>query len=161
MKLIDILDGTPLPVGYRMAFLTIFFREPLLRRIERDQGLIRPEWTVLVCLAYRDGLNARDICEITEQPSNSVSRGVSLLLGKGLIARQPDPEDARRSLLALTAAGRRAYQDAMALFVEAEAQMTSSLTPDERRLLIGLLDKMARDVPRWKTLPPYGEAPDV
>lgn len=160
MKLIDILDGTPLPIGYRMAFLTVFFREPLLRRIERDQGLVRPEWTVLVCLAFRDGLNARDICEITEQPSNSVSRGVSLLLDKGFVARKPDPEDARRSLLTLTAAGRAAYECAMTLFVEAEAQMTASLDSQERATLIRLLDKMARDVPRWKSLPPYSEATD-
>lgn len=160
MKLIDILDGTPLAVGYRMAFLTIFFREPLLRRIEREQGLIRPEWTVLVCLAYRDGLNARDICEITEQPSNSVSRGVTLLRGKGLIDRRPDPQDARRSLLFLTPQGRSTYEEAMALFVEGEAQMTACLSPEERATLVRLLDKMARDVPRWKALPPYSEAPD-
>ncbi|MFD0858628.1 MarR family winged helix-turn-helix transcriptional regulator [Roseovarius aquimarinus] len=159
MKLIDILDGTPLPIGYRIAFLTAFFREPLLRRIERDHGLIRPEWTVLVCLAFRSGLNARDICEVTEQPSNSVSRGVSSLLAKGLIARRPDPEDARRSLLSLTHAGRAAHDAGMALFRQAEDAMTASLDPAERTMLIRLLDKMARDVPRWKTCPPYNEAP--
>ncbi|MCT4685550.1 MAG: MarR family transcriptional regulator [Roseicyclus sp.] len=161
MKLIGILDGTPLPVGYRLAFLTIFYREPLLRRIEREEGLIRPEWTVLVCLAYRDGLNARDICEITEQPSNTVSRGVATLLEKGLIRRAPDPEDARRSLLCLTEAGRAAYGRAMALFVEGEARMTACLDEAERATLIGLLDRMARAVPDWKTLPPYAEAPDT
>lgn len=160
MKLIDILDGTPLPVGYRMAFLTVFFREPLLRRIEREHGLVRPEWTVLVCLAYQDGLNARDICEITEQPSNSVSRGVASLLDKGLVARRPDPEDARRNLLDITPDGRAVYTAAMALFVQAETQMTTCLSEAERATLIGLLDKLARDVPRWKTMPPYTEAPD-
>lgn len=160
MKLIDILDGTPLPVGYRMAFLTVFFREPLLRRIEREQGLVRPEWTVLVCLAYRDGLNARDICEITEQPSNTVSRGVASLLDKGLVVRNPDPDDARRGVLAITPEGRAAHDRAMALFVEAEARMTACLSEAERTRLIGLLDRMARDVPRWKDLPPYSEPPE-
>lgn len=160
MKLIDILGGTPLPIGYRLAFLTSFFREPLLRRIEREFGLIRPEWTVLVCLAYRDGLNARDICEVTEQPSNTVSRGVSLLVAKGLIAQRPDPEDARRSLLRLTQAGRALHDRAMALFSEGEAQMTASLTAPERATLITLLDKMARDVPRWRARPPYSELPE-
>ena len=35
MKLIDILSATPIPIGYRLAFLTNFMREPLLRRMER------------------------------------------------------------------------------------------------------------------------------
>jgi DNA-binding MarR family transcriptional regulator len=160
LKLIDILGGTPLPVGYRMAFLTVFFREPLLRRIEREHGLVRPEWTVLVCLAYQDGLNARDICEITEQPSNSISRGVASLLDKGFVARRPDPEDARRNMLDITPAGREVYSAAMDLFVQAETHMTACLSDAERATLIGLLDKLARDVPRWRTMPPYTEAND-
>ena len=93
MKLLDIIDNTPIPVGYRIAFLTNFWREPLLRRMEREFGLIRPEWTVLICLVYRDGLNSRDICEVTEQPSNSISRGVAALEEKGLIHRRPDPQE--------------------------------------------------------------------
>ena len=149
MQLIDILDGTPLPIGYRMAFLTAFFREPLLRRMEREHGLIRPEWTILVCLAFRDGLHARDICEITEQPPNTISRGVASLGRKGLIARDPDPSDARRAILRLRAEGRRVHDAVMATFMEAEARMTASLSPPERETLRTLLDRMAREVPSW------------
>lgn len=159
MKLIDILDGTPLPIGYRIAFLAAFYREPLLRRMERDHGLIRPEWTVLVCLAFRDGLHARDICEITEQPSNTVSRGVASLIRRGLIRRLTDAEDGRRGVLHLEAAGRTLHDAIMETFVQAETQMTASLTPDEQATLAALLDRMARDVPRWKLTPPYREPP--
>ena len=118
LKLLGILDGVPIPIGYRVAFLTAFYREPLLRRMEREHGIIRPEWTVLVCLAYRDGLNARDVAEITEQPSNTVSRGVASLVAKGLVARRPDPADARRGLLQhLLPEGRRVHDAVMATFV--------------------------------------------
>lgn len=159
MKLIDILDNTPIPVGYRLAFLTSFMREPLLRRMERDFGLIRPEWTVLVCLVFRDGLNPRDICEITEQPSNTVSRAVTALQAKGMISRRDDPEDARRTRLYLKPAGRKMHDAVMALFVQAEREMTAVLSPDEKDILIRLLDKMGRDVPRWQRLPPYKDFP--
>jgi len=70
MKLLDILDATPFPIGYRIAFLTNFWREPVLRQMERDFGIIRPELTVLMCLSFQRNVHARDICEITEQPSN-------------------------------------------------------------------------------------------
>ncbi|WP_299620618.1 MarR family winged helix-turn-helix transcriptional regulator [Pelagibius sp.] len=155
MKLIDILDATPIDIGYRISFLTNFWREPLLRRMERETGLIRPELTVLMCLDFRAGLNARDICEITEQPSNTVSRAVAPLMAKGMVSRRQDEEDGRRKLLFLEPEGREALASAMALFEDAERHLTASLSPGERDLLKDLLDRMARDVPRWQKLPPY------
>ena len=157
MQLINILDGVPIPIGYRIAFLTAFYREPLLRRMEREQGLIRPEWTVLVCLAFRDGVSARDVCEITEQPSNTISRGVSSLAVKGLIARRPDPDDARRVRMHITPDGRRMHDAIMATFVAAERRMTACLTDSQRRTLVDLLDRMARDVRNWSQRSGYDE----
>ncbi|QIE47144.1 winged helix-turn-helix transcriptional regulator [Pseudohalocynthiibacter aestuariivivens] len=157
MKLIDILGETAIPIGYRMAFLTNFMREPLLRRMEREYGLIRPEWTVLICLVYREGLSSSDVCEVTEQPSNTISRAVSSLLAKGMISRRGDARDGRRKLLFLEPAGRAQYDAVMTWFVEAETHLTASLSVQERDLLEKLLDRMGRDVPRWQQLPPYKE----
>ena len=150
MKLIDILDATDIPVAYRISFLTNFWREPLLRRMERDTGLIRPELTVLICLSFRDNLYARDICEITEQPSNTVSRAVTSLVGKACITRTRDTVDTRRQVLNITEAGRAIHDDLMDGFSRSEARMLQSLTADERETLILLLDKVARDVNRWR-----------
>lgn len=157
MKLIDILDATPIDIGYRISFLTNFWREPLLRRMERDTGLIRPELTVLMCLDFRAGLNARDICEITEQPSNTVSRAVASLMAKGMISRRQDQEDGRRKLLFLEPRGKAVLDGLMVVFEKAEGHLTACLSPEERGLLQDLLDRMARDVPRWQKLPPYKE----
>lgn len=151
MKLIDIVGGTPLPLTYRIAFITNFYREPLLRRMEREFGLMRPEWTVLICLTYRDGLNPRDICEITEQPRNTVSRGVAALVRKGLVRQEADPDDARRTLLWLTDAGRATYEVVMPIFVEGEMRVEAALTKDERQTLEGLLDKLCRSVEQWRS----------
>lgn len=149
MKLLDILDSTSIPAGYRMAFIVNFFREPNLRRMERETGLIRPELTVLICLNFRQGLHARDICEITEQPSNTVSRAVNALLVKGLVTSTRDPVDTRRKLLGLTDAGQRLHDRVMEMFAETEARMLETLSAEERATLVHLLDKLARDVARW------------
>lgn len=151
MKLIDIVGNTPLPLTYRIAFITNFYREPLLRRMERESGLIRPEWTVLICLAYRDGLNPRDICEITEQPRNTVSRGVAALVRKGLVRQETDPEDARRVLLWLTDEGRKTYAAVMPMFVEGEERVAAALSEEERATLEALLDKLCRSVEEWRS----------
>lgn len=150
MKLIDILGATAIPVSYRLAFVTNFWREPLLRWMERKFGLIRPELTVLMCLSFRRDLNARDICEITEQPSNTVSRAVTSLQEKGLISRIRDEVDTRRRILNITPAGQEVHDQLMAHFAKAEAKMLESLSADEVETLTALLDKLARDVSRWR-----------
>lgn len=150
MKLIDILDATAIPVGYRLAFLTNFWREPLLRWMERETGIIRPELTVLMCLSFHRDLNARDICEITEQPSNTVSRAVGSLEEKGYITRERDAIDTRRRVLNITEAGQAVHDRLLTRFAEAEARMLETLTPQEVETLTALLDKLGRDVVRWR-----------
>ena len=150
MKLIDILDTTPFPIGYRLAFLTNFWREPILRQMEKETGLIRPELTVLMCLNFRNDVHARDICEVTEQPSNTVSRAVGSLEKKGLITRTKDSIDTRRQVLNITKDGRHLHDQVMRMFVEAEQNMLSGLDPEEETQLLRLLDKLARSVEGWK-----------
>ena len=151
MKLIDILDATPFPIGYRIAFITNFLREPLLRRMEKDHGIIRPELTVLMCLSFRDDVHARDICEVTEQPSNTVSRAVGSLEKKGLIRRAQDRVDTRRQVLNITPEGRAIHDKSVALFADAEQTMLARLTQGEQAQLRSLLDKVARSVEAWKS----------
>lgn len=150
MKLIDILDATPFPIGYRIAFITNFLREPLLRQMEKDFGIIRPELTVLMCLSFRQDVHARDICEVTEQPSNTVSRAVASLEKKGLIRRAKDHVDTRRQVLNITAEGRDIHDKIIALFADAEDAMLTCLSAEEQGQLQTLLDKVARSVEAWK-----------
>lgn len=150
MKLIDILDATPFRIGYRMAFLTNFWREPILRQMERDFGIIRPELTVLMCLNFRDDVHARDICEVTEQPSNTVSRGVASLEKKGYLVRKRDTDDTRRQVLRITPEGRVVHDQIMARFAQAEQKMLGVLSQQEQAQLLCLLDKVARDVENWR-----------
>lgn len=151
MKLIDILDATPFPIGYRIAFITNFLREPLLRQMEKDYGIIRPELTVLMCLSFRDDVHARDICEVTEQPSNTVSRAVGSLEKKGLIQRTKDSVDTRRQVLNITAEGRVIHDKIITLFADAESAMLAGLTQGEQDHLRSLLDTVARSVEAWKS----------
>jgi len=150
MKLINILDATAIPVAYRITFLTNFWREPLLRRMACNTGLIRPELTVLICLSFQDDLYARDICEITEQPSNTVSRAVTSLVQKAYITRTRDTVDTRRKVLNITETGRKIHDELMIEFARSEALMLETLTAKERQTLTVLLDKLARDVNRWR-----------
>lgn len=151
MKLIDILDATPFPIGYRLAFLTNFWREPILRQMEKEFGIIRPELTVLMSLSFRRDVYARDICEVTEQPSNTVSRAVASLEKKHLITRTKDSVDTRRQVLNITPKGQQIHDQIIGMFETAERTMMGELEAHEQAQLLGLLDKLARRVPAWKS----------
>jgi len=126
-------------------------REPVLREMERKFDMIRPELTVLMCAHVRDDVHARDICEITEQPPNTVSRGVASLERKGLIKRSRDKDDTRRQTLKITPAGKKLHRQVMEMFEEAEQKMLAGLSSQEKSQLLSLLDKIARDVDHWRS----------
>lgn len=153
MRLLGITKATPVAEVYRMAFLVNFFRQPLLRAFEAEYGLSRPEWTVLICLAYEDGLHQRDIAEVTEQPRNTISRAVATLERRGLIASAADMADGRRTILRLRPSGRALYDKTMDRAAAREAKMLAALTAQERETLVMLLDKLVDAVPSWKDSP--------
>lgn len=137
---------SPIPFFFRIVYLSNNYRDPLLRTIERDYGLTRPEFSILICLHMRDGLSAIDICGITAQPQNTVGRGVALLLEKSMITKTADAEDGRRYYLHLTKKGERAYQSFIGILEEANARMIACLTERETEQLNALLNKMCAAV---------------
>ncbi len=64
------------------------------------------------------------------------------LEGKGLVARQPDPGDRRRNVVALTGAGRRALHRATAASDEAERRLLDGLSTAEAAQLRDLLGRV-------------------
>lgn len=142
----DLLRNNPIPFFFRIVYLSNNYRDPLLRTIENDMGLTRPEFSILLCLAQRDGLGAIDVSEITRQPQNTVSRGVFLLLKKGMIRKETHRGDARRSHLHLTPKGEKAYNSFIGLVQAANDKMVAGLTSAEVRKLDALLTKMCAGV---------------
>lgn len=150
MILIDILDATPFPTGYRIAFLTNFLREPKLRKMEPETGLIRPELKIPMCLSFQRDVFVRDICEVTEQPSNTISRGVSSLECKECLTRQKGTVDTRRQVLNITPKGPGLHAQMMSNFTKAENRMLAGLEEYEQKTLTALLDKIALNVDDWR-----------
>jgi len=145
----DLLNHEDITYAYRLAYVLNSYREPLLKDVETRFGLSRPEWTVLLCLSRQSGLISRDICAITGQARNSISRGVGLLERKGLIRRTPDGADGRRNVLELTAAGSDLYRRIVPFFQERERNMIGCLNAKELESLDHLLSKLCRHVPEW------------
>jgi MarR family transcriptional regulator, temperature-dependent positive regulator of motility len=149
LTLAAILKNNPLPIAYRLSYLANFYVGPLIKNMERDLGMTRPEWIVLFCLTRRSGLSAQQISVVTGRPKTSISAAVKQLQSKRLLSRTVDANDGRRRVLQITEAGRRTYARILEGFVHREAQMISCLSKSERSSFFHLLSKMVDNSAQW------------
>lgn len=71
--------------------------------------------------------------------SGTMTNRVDRLEHRGLVSRRPDPDDRRGVIVALTPAGARVVDGAMADLLAREHQLLSGLSAQDRALLAGLL----------------------
>jgi DNA-binding MarR family transcriptional regulator len=79
--------------------------------------------------------------------SSGTTKRLDRLEQAGLIARSPDPEDRRGTLITLTAAGRELVDSVTTAHLENERRILSALTDAERRKLADLLRKLQLGLP--------------
>ncbi|WP_338664736.1 MarR family winged helix-turn-helix transcriptional regulator [Pararoseomonas sp. SCSIO 73927] len=117
-------------------------------RLGEARGLTPTQAQALAVIAARGGpgRHAPRLSEVAEQLAVSrptASDAVAALERKGLVARQPDPRDARASGLVLTGEGQAAASDAgdwPAMLLDTAAD----LSPAEQEMLLRLVVKMIR-----------------
>ena len=147
----DILDGVSIPFAYKLGYMINSYREPSFRAIEATHGLTRPEILSLIFLYFRDGISAADICDFSGHLKNNISRAITALEGKGLVRREPDPQDQRRLILYITAAGRRLHDKFMPALQQREEDMMACLSDAERKTFDTLLRKLCAHGPDWNS----------
>ena len=106
-------------------------------RVGRDQSaLSNNKIAVLGHLARRGTSSPSRISTEENQRPQSLTRPITELEKAGLIERISDTTDARRSLLKLTADGRKAFEADMRLRDERLSRALAGLDPDSLRLLV-------------------------
>jgi DNA-binding MarR family transcriptional regulator len=128
-----------------------FFRglETALTREVEKSGLSGAEYTVLVPLSEspEGRIRARDLCRQLGWDRTRLSHLVGRMERRGLVSRSVASDDARGSIVEITADGRRAIEDAAPAHVEAvrrhfidhlDDQEMATMTNVFRRVLDGL-----------------------
>lgn len=98
-------------------------------------------WTLRESGPLRSNLLAESVLS---DPS-TVSRQVTALVEQGLVAREPDPDDGRAALLAITDAGRAMVEEKLRLRDQYLAGMTASWTDDDRDRFVELFERFSND----------------
>ena len=98
-------------LNYRLLRLYAVSGAPVLRLLEGRYGISRREWRLLALLATQAGLSPSAIADLAHLDRPRASRGVAVLVQKGLAHRSARAGDARHAVLGLTPAGQALYDE--------------------------------------------------
>lgn len=100
------------------------------------------QYAVLIALEAEPELSQRTLGERIALDKSTIGDLVARLVRREFVTRRPDPDDARRQILLMTEAGRKALYLVRPAVVEIGHQILAPLEPEERHALIRLLDKL-------------------
>jgi DNA-binding MarR family transcriptional regulator len=130
---------------YRLSVLSNRVSQTIANAYVERFGLAVTEWRVIAVLGRYPDLSANAVAERTAMDKVAVSRAVARLLERGLLQREMHGDDRRRSVLALSEAGYRIYDEVAPLALECERRLLAHLDPAERATLDALIDRLMED----------------
>ncbi|WP_158251123.1 MarR family winged helix-turn-helix transcriptional regulator [Cryobacterium sp. Y11] len=138
-------EGATLPVDGPNIQLVSQANQLLSGQIERrlrEHGISLDQWRVLSYLFDHTASPMAELAAATNITGPTLTRVVDQLIESTLCYRNVDSADRRRVLAFLSKRGRSLVRELLPLIREAEAEMTSHLSPKESRELIRLLTQL-------------------
>ncbi len=146
---------------YRLSILSNRASDAIARHYSDRFGLSIPEWRVMAVLGQisnsAPGLSARDVALKTAMDKVQVSRAVASLVEARRVKRDGDEADGRVTRLSLTSRGRAIYDEVVPLALHLEAVFLAALTPEERKTLDRLMDKLTDRIEHLHVIPERSE----
>jgi DNA-binding MarR family transcriptional regulator len=106
------------------------------------EGLTPTQWAVLIKLAEKGPLSQNLLGRHTAMDAATVKGVVDRLAARNFVTGEPDPQDARRLIIGLTAKGEALARRAIPLAKAITEETLAPLAGTERRTLIKLLQKL-------------------
>ena len=127
---------------YRLSVLSNRVSRTIAERYEERFQLSMSEWRVMAVLGESPGLSAGEVAVRTAMDKVAVSRAVNRLLETGRLERRFSDEDRRRSVLQLSAAGRKIYREVVPIAKAYESELLNTLSESESGQLNTLIDRL-------------------
>lgn len=144
------VDTSGMEVIGRLSELWLLIDRDHLAPVMRSFGLQGGEFDVLATLR-RSGppyaLTPTQLYEAAMMSSGGMTARLDRLEKAGLVARAPNPDDRRGTLVRLTDAGCTLMDRALPVHAENELRLMAGLSAEERALLSGLLAKWLEGLP--------------
>ncbi|OAN76281.1 hypothetical protein A8B78_02000 [Jannaschia sp. EhC01] len=122
--------------------------------VYQPHGLSIPEWRVLAVLGYLGEASVLAVANHAAILRTQLPKVTAELEKRGLVVRNPNPDDGRSALLALSPVGQRLVTEILAQSRNRNAAMLSDLSAEEQRELMRLLRIVTRTSREHLTRPP-------
>lgn len=127
---------------YRLSVVSNHISQTIADAYAERFGISITEWRVLAVLGRYPELSATGVAERTAMDKVAVSRAVARLLKTGMIDRKIHDSDRRRSVLRLSAAGYRIYDQVAPMALDYERRLLAGFSDAERATLARLIDRL-------------------
>ncbi|MGH8078038.1 MAG: MarR family winged helix-turn-helix transcriptional regulator [Lysobacter sp.] len=127
---------------YRLSVLSNRVSSAIARVYSDRFALSVTEWRVMAVLGRYPDLSANEVAQRTAMDKVAVSRAVARLIDAGRLQRETHDDDRRRSVLCLSEAGYRIYDQIAPLALGFERRLLGDLGEEQRELLFRLLDRL-------------------
>jgi DNA-binding MarR family transcriptional regulator len=120
------------------------------RIYQGDQGMVDLGLAdALEVIDVLDGCRMRELAEALRVDPSTATRTVDRLVGRGLVERVADPDDARGVLVVTTASGHALRERVRAQAQTAMGEILREFTPEEGTQLAALMEKLVAAVDRY------------
>ena len=109
-------------------------------------GIDPRHFLLLRFVVREEGRSQQALGDMLRIPPSRMVALVDHLEQRGLLERRPNPSDRRARALYVTPAGKRLMGEAMRVAIGHEGSLGASLSGDERRQLVALLQKLAAEM---------------
>ena len=96
----------------------------------------------MAVLGEYPGISADEVSIKTQLEKSILSRAISKLLGRHLVAREFYPDDRRRSMLSLTDTGQSVYEEIVPIAYQMEQEFLGCFTREEQQAFGELVDRL-------------------
>lgn len=129
---------------YRLSVLSNNVSQAIARQYAERFELSVNEWRAMAILGRYPGVSANEVAERTAMDKVAVSRALARLIDAGRVRRTTHGDDRRRSVLELTARGRKVYEQVAPMALRHEQRLLAHLDAQERDWLDRILTKLDR-----------------
>ena len=127
---------------YRLSILSNTVSSTIARIYDKRFSLSVPEWRIIAILGRFPGLSAVEVADKTLMDKVAVSRAVTKLIKSGRLNRQFDDGDRRRSILNLSAEGRRVHDEIAPLAMQFERDLLRGIDDDDIERLNRIMETL-------------------
>ncbi len=138
------IEETMLPwIGKSMKIIDYFIMD---RFTEKGIGLTKVQWLLLKILNGKNGTSQHDLAFLTNRDKTSLTRLITTMENKNLVARIPSKTDNRKNHIYITRYGENILQQTMPIVGEMIEEMQKGISKEEQMLTIKVLKKMMNNI---------------